>query len=97
MTKELQAPTSGGSREGPPLFLHQIEAQRPVTPYLRVWMTVTPRPPFQKVWIRHCGAAISVGFKEVSVKRELAVKKDNEYPYLARIIRRFMVTHFHMD
>ena len=57
----------GGSRGGawgarpPPLFLDQTEVRRAekmffgdwASPFLRVWMTPPPLPPYLKVQIRH--------------------------------------------
>ena len=51
-------PGEGAGEPAPPLFLDQTEAQRAekdfcktALPYLRVWMTTSPR--YRTVWIRH--------------------------------------------
>ena len=49
--KPFSFPISGGSTEGPPLYLVQTEARKKIA-----FETAPPPPPHLKVWIRHCAA-----------------------------------------
>ena len=52
----------GGGGRRPPYFWTKLRPEgpekknfwRPVSPYLRVWMTAPAPYPYLKVWIRHC-------------------------------------------
>ena len=71
--KPFSFPISGGSTEGPPLYLVQTEARKKIA-------FETP-PPYLKVWIRHCAAIPLRRFWRIPLPEWRSNPGSREYPF----------------
>ena len=74
--KPFSFPISGGSTEGPPLYLVQPEARKKIA-----FETAPPPPPYLKVWIRHCAAIPLRRFWRIPLPEWRSNPGSREYPF----------------
>ena len=73
--KPFSFPISGGSTEGPLLYLVQTEARK------KIAFETAPPPPYLKVWIRYCAAIPLRRFWRIPLPEWRSNPGSREYPF----------------